>query len=162
MKALTMLRDAVASEARSLYGSFNGRFALGVVIVMQVLDAIASSEPWWVIPIRIVLAPVWLLVIICSLQFLSGAAFALIHARRPKHSYVVVDLKDGRQRRAQMCVAPCCLRAKIRKSLRDGGGITWSLGDGSDDEEFSTEEIESWRVIPVDNPDPHATGGSVN
>lgn len=155
MKALKQLGAAVASEARSLFGSFNGRFILAVVAAVQVVDAIGSHEPWWVIPIRLALAPVWVLVLICSLQILAGAAFVVIHARRPKHSYVVLDLKDGRQRRTLMCEYPCCLRARIRRSLRDAGAVAWTLGDGSDDEEFKADEIAHWTVIPVDDPDPH-------
>lgn len=150
-----MLREGVASEARSLFGSFNGRFVLVLVCAWQVIDGLSSDESWAVIVGRVLLAPVWMLVLVCCLTFLSGVTFALVHARRPKHCYVVLDLKDGRQRRTMMCMAPCCMKAKIKRSLREVGGVTWSLGDGSDDEEFRSDEIEHWAVIPVDAPDPH-------
>lgn len=158
MNTLKMLRGAVVDEARNLYTSFNGRFALVVVTLMQLLDGLTDDEPWWAIALRVVLAPVWLLVLLLCLQFLSGVAFALIHARRPKHCYVVLDLKDGRQRRAMVCAAPCCMRGRLKSILRDGGRVNLSLGDGSDDEEFAADEIEDWRVIPVDNPQPHEHG----
>lgn len=147
---------------RELFMTQRGRVIVAVAACIPVVIWLIGGRQYGIllVLINIALAPVWLILWTALFQFLAGFVFALVHRRRPKHSYVMLDLKDGRQRRGMVCMAPCCVRRKIRGALRtDAGGIQWSLGDGSDNERFGRDEIKNWVVIPVDNPDPHSTHG---
>ena len=150
---LTGLREI----ARELFMTKSGRVTLVIgASIPPVLWLITGRDYGAVtVLVNMLLSPLWLILWSALFQFLAGVAWALVHWRQPKHSYVVLDLKDGRQRRGMVCMAPCCVRRRIRMALRSGGRVTWSLGDGSDDERFGRDEIESWSVIPVDNPEPH-------
>lgn len=154
MSAREKAQDIVRETFGVLVSSWSGRFVLAVSLVAQATAWFTEDEPAWALLVRLAVVPIYLALTVGAVQILMGAGFALVHARRPTHSYVIVDLKDGRQRSAQVCMAPCCLRAKIKHALKHEG-IVWSL-PGSDDEEFPPEEVESWQVMPVDNPEPHS------
>lgn len=157
MRTLKLILVTLRKIFLELFMTKGGRVTLVVCMAVPPVLWLITGRDYGAVPVLVsmLLAPLWLTLWTALFQFLSGAAWALAHWRQPKHSYVVLDLKDGRQRRALMCMAPCCLRAKIRRSLRVAGAVVWTLYDGSDDEEFTRQEIENWYVIPVDNPDPH-------
>jgi hypothetical protein len=153
VNAVKLTGAAVASEARSLFGSFSGRFAVAVTVVAQVVDAIASHQPWWVYPVRVLLAPVWLLVGVCIFSFLSGLVWALVHFRQPKTSYVKLELKSGESVRGVVRMPACCLRRKLARTLKYGGKVVIAP-DGKESRVYDASEFApGWLVAPVDAPD---------
>lgn len=162
MKIVKQVLTALRQITQELFTTTSGRVVLALVgalhIMVWTLDD--SEGSGWALVGRLLLAPLVLVFGTAVWQFLAGALFALAHARRPKHSYVVLDLKDGRTRRGMVCAAPCCIRRQIRSAMKSPTAkFIWSIGDGSDDEEFGRDEIDNWAVMPVDDPDPHGTHG---
>lgn len=146
---------AIKETASYVFRSWMGRFCLAISAVAQFCGWLAEDEPAWALALRLVLVPVYAFAAVALLQFMAGMLYALVHARRPTHSWILLELKDGRRRSGGVCMPPCCLRKKVVYVLTHNGSVEIDLGDGSDTEVFSADEIEDWSVLPVDNPDPH-------